>query len=139
MSYHKNFSCRIWTTQVPKPFPTCGVNFKCAGNNQCHNFETIFLHLWTRSISLLELYSYDQFIQNNGSTISSFLFKSSLEFFILLHFQELIWVLHISILLQVMLAILTFGSYTTSFCPSTLSISLSNMTLLKCMSITGIA
>ena len=54
----------------------------------CHNFETIFLHLWTRSISLLELYSYDQFIQNNGSTISSFLFKSSSEFLICCTFKN---------------------------------------------------
>ena len=38
--------------------------------------------MWTRILSLLELYSYDQVIQNNGSTISSFLFKSSSEFLI---------------------------------------------------------
>jgi len=44
--------------------------------------------LWTRSISLLELYSYDQVIQNNGSTISSFLFKSSSEFLICCTFKN---------------------------------------------------
>ena len=44
--------------------------------------------MWTRSISLLELYSYDQVIQNNGSTISSFLFKSSSEFLICCTFKN---------------------------------------------------
>jgi len=44
--------------------------------------------LWTRSILLLELYSYDQVIQNNGSTISSFLFKSSSEFLICCTFKN---------------------------------------------------
>ena len=41
-----------------------------------------------RSLSLLELYSYDQVIQNNGSTISSFLFKSSSEFLICCTFKN---------------------------------------------------
>ena len=44
--------------------------------------------MWTRSISLLELYSNDQAIQNNGSTISSFLFKSSSEFLICCTFKN---------------------------------------------------
>ena len=44
--------------------------------------------MWTRSLSLLELYSYAQVIQSNRSTISSFHFKSSSEFFFLLHFQR---------------------------------------------------
>ena len=41
-----------------------------------------------RSISLLELYSYGQVIQSNGSTISSFLFKSSSEFLIYCTFKN---------------------------------------------------
>src|SRR6185369_16899669 len=41
-----------------------------------------------RSISLLELYSYGQVIQSNGSTISSFLFKSSSEFLICYTFKN---------------------------------------------------
>ena len=44
--------------------------------------------MWTRSLSLLELYSYDQVIQNNGSIISSFLFKSSSEFLICCTFKN---------------------------------------------------
>ena len=44
--------------------------------------------MWTRSISLLELYSYGQVIQSNGSTISSFLFKSSSEFLICCIFKN---------------------------------------------------
>src|SRR6185437_11520305 len=40
------------------------------------------------SLSLLELYSYDQVIQNNRSTISSFLFKSSSEFLIYCTFKN---------------------------------------------------
>ena len=44
--------------------------------------------MWTRSLSLLVLYSYDQVIQNNGSTISSFLFKSYSEFLICCTFKN---------------------------------------------------
>ena len=43
--------------------------------------------MWTRSLSLL-VYSHDQVMQNNGSPISSFLFKSSSEFFICCSFKN---------------------------------------------------
>src|SRR6185312_1004134 len=40
------------------------------------------------SLSLLELYSYAQVIQNNGSTISSFFFKRFSEFLICCTFKN---------------------------------------------------
>ena len=67
-------------------------------------FRNYFQQLWTRSLFITWTLFYDQVMQNNGSTIFSFHFKSSSEFFILLHFQELTRILHIAIFLQVILA-----------------------------------
>jgi len=53
----------------------------------CHNFETIF-NTCERGVFYYLVYSHDQVMQNNSSTISSFHFKSSSEFFFLLHFQR---------------------------------------------------
>lgn len=73
----------------------------------CHNFETI-CNTCERGVFYYLVWSHDQVMQEQWEYYFLIPLKNSSEFFILLHFQELIRVLDIGTLLQVMLAILTF-------------------------------
>ena len=73
----------------------------------CHNFETI-CNTCERGVFYYLVWSHDQVMQEKWEYYFLIPLKNSSEFFIMLHFQELIRVLDIGTLLQVMLAILTF-------------------------------